>query len=256
MRLKVKTQIWDKEAIKKGILDDCGPASVAACIGWATDYAVEPTVAQTVHAYQKINGRVDAQGVLSQGTTFAGNIKVAKAFGVNGKWPKKWGDIIAAAKKGAAILLNVQAPKNYPPQAMSIWAKKQQKSKPGSTYGHYVTVVYSDEFGWQVADPTMSGKGKEMFGARITEDDFKALAASKGRTLTSVCIIFPKVKAKAKTEAPAAPAETPAPASAPTAPAPAAVVKSAPAAPAPAKWTGLRGRIKWVAGRLTGRIAK
>jgi hypothetical protein len=250
MRLKVKSQIWDQEAIKRGILDDCGPASVAACIGWATGYVTEPGVDQTVHAYQKINGRVDEQGKLSAGTTFAGNIKVAKAFGVAGKWPKTWAEIIAAGKKGAAILLNVQAPKNYPPQAMSAWAKKQQKRKSGSTYGHYVAVAYCDDHGWQVADPTMTGKGKEALGALITEDEFKAMASSKGRALASTCIIFPQVKKPAPIVPPKAEkAEPVAPATIPVA-APAVVVSAPVVAPKP-----IVAAVRRILGRF-GRIAK
>ncbi len=229
MRLKVKSQIHDKEA-KKGILDDCGPAATACAVLWATKGEVDLNVSAFVKEYEKF-GRFDKQGVLSEGTTFAQNIKAAQPHGVKGTWPKNWDQVIAAAKAGAAIIVNVQGPKGYP--AFTAWAAKHKKKNPTRTYGHYTTVAYDEVDGWQWADPTGTGTGDEALGFKITEADFVALASGKGRTRHTTCIIISapkKVEAPAKPVAPVAPV-APAPAApAPVVPAP---VTPAPVAPKP-----------------------
>jgi len=223
MRLKVKSQIHDKEAKKKGILDDCGPAATACAALWATKGAVDLNVSSFVKEYEKF-GRFDRQGVLSEGTTFAQNIKAAQAHGVKGVWPKSWDQVIAAAKAGAAIIVNVQGPKGYP--KFTAWAAAHKKKNPSRTYGHYTTVVYDEADGWQWADPTATGKGDEALGFQITEADFVALASGKGRAKHTTCII---ISAPKEVEAPAAPSK-PVP---PVAPTPASPTPTAPAPVAP-----------------------
>jgi hypothetical protein len=187
MRLKVKSQIHDKEAKKKGILDDCGPAATACAVLWATKGAVDLNVSSFVKEYEKF-GRFDKQGVLSEGTTFAQNIKAAQPHGVKGTWPKNWDQVIAAAKAGAAIIVNVQGPKGYP--KFTAWAAKHKKKNPTRTYGHYTTVAYDEADGWQWADPTGTGTGNEALGFKITEADVVALASGKGRAKHTTCIII------------------------------------------------------------------
>lgn len=223
MRLKVKSQIHDKEAKKQGILDDCGPAATAAAVLWATKGAVDLNVTAFVKEYEA-HGRFDKQGVLSEGTTFAQNIKAAQPHGVKGTWPKNWDQVIAAAKAGAAIIVNVQGPKGYP--AFTAWAAKHKKKNPKKTYGHYTTVAYDEVDGWQWADPTGTGTGDEALGFKITEADVVALASGKGRAKHTTCIII-----TAKAPAPAKPAEPVAPVQpvAPVAP----VAPAEPVAPVP-----------------------
>lgn len=224
MRLRVKSQIHDKEAKRQGILDDCGPAATAAAIWWATKGAVDLKVSQLVREYEAF-GRFDKQGVLSEGTTFAQNIKAAAAHGVKGIWPKSWDQVISAAKSGAAIIVNVQGPKGYP--AFTAWAAAHKKRNPKKTYGHYTTVAYDEADGWQWADPTGTGNGTEALGFKITEADFVALASGKGRAKHTTCIIVVPAQAPSK-PAPVKP-EPPAPVvPAPVAPAPPAPVPVAP----------------------------
>jgi len=235
MRLKVKSQIHDKEAKKKGILDDCGPAATACAVLWATKGEVDLNVTAFVKEYEKF-GRFDKQGVLSEGTTFAQNIKAAQPYGVKGTWPKNWDQVIAAAKAGAAIIVNVQGPKGYP--KFTAWAANHKKKNPTRTYGHYTTVVYDETDGWQWADPTATGKGDEAIGFQITEADFVALASGKGRAKHTTCII---ISAPKKAEAPAEPAKPAVPVTpAPVAPTPVAPVPAAPAPVAPRPTTPAR----------------
>lgn len=209
MRLKVKSQIHDKEAKKQGLLDDCGPAATAAAICWATKGKIDLNVTAFVKEYEQF-GRFDKQGVLSEGTTFAQNIKAAQLHGVKGTWPKNWDQVIAAAKAGAAIIVNVQGPKGYP--AFTAWAAKHKKNNPTRTYGHYTTVAYDEVDGWQWADPTGTGVGTEALGFKITEADFVALASGKGRARHTTCIIITeKAPAVAKPAEPVAPAKPVAP---------------------------------------------
>ena len=234
MRLKVKSQIHDKEAKKQGILDDCGPAATAAAVLWATKGAVDLSVTAFVKEYEA-HGRFDKQGVLSAGTTFSQNIKAAQPHGVKGTWPKNWDQVIAAAKAGAAIIVNVQGPKGYP--AFTAWAAKHKKKNPTKTYGHYTTVAYDEADGWQWADPTGTGTGNEALGFKITEADVVALASGKGRAKHTTCIIITaKAPAAADPSKPAEPVRPVAPVDpvapvAPVAPAPPAR-PAAPAVPA------------------------
>ena len=268
MRLKVKSQIHDKEARKQGILDDCGPAATAAAILWATGTDLDVTA--FVAEYEKITGRKDAQGVSSAGTTFAQNIKMAARHGVKGVWPKTWAQVIAAAKKGSPVVLNVQGPKGYPANGKSAWTRKWEaywlKKDPARIdkgFGHYVTIAYDEADGWQFADPTMTGTGKEAYAFKITEADFLAMAKGKGRAAHTTCIIFAATAAKkpAETKPVVAPPVVIAP-PAPALPAVVLPVEAKPIAvqpqPAPVqrKWTGLRGQIGFIINRLTNRIAK
>lgn len=230
MRLKVKSQIHDAEARKQGILDDCGPAATAAAIGWVTGEDID--VSAFVAEYTKVVGREDKQGVSSAGATFAENIKMAARHGAKGTWPKSWDQVVRAAQLGAAIILNVQGPKGYPAGKMSAWTRKWiaywTKKDPAHVakgFGHYVTVAFCDDCGWQYADPTMTGKGKEAEAFLISEADFAAMASGKGRAKHTTCIIITTAQKKTQPtpSVPAKPKETPAVAPVP-APAPKPIV--------------------------------
>ena len=257
MRLKVKSQIHDKEARKQGILDDCGPASTAAAILWATGTDLDVTT--FVAEYEKITGRKDVQGVSSEGTTFAQNIKMAARHGVKGVWPKSWPQIIAAAKKGSAIVLNVQGPRGYPANGKSAWTRKWEaywsKKDPAHVakgFGHYVTIAYDETDGWQFADPTMTGKGKEAVAFKITEADFLAMAKGKGRAPHTTCIIFTATVAKKLAEA----APVAAPVATTVAPTPAPVVSSKPEPVAAPVHKPIVAAVRRILGRIIGPIAK
>ena len=254
MRLKVKSQIHDKEARQQGILDDCGPAATAAAIGWVTGEDLDVTA--FVAEYAKVVGRQDKQGVSSAGATFAQNIKMAARHGAKGTWPKSWDQVVRAAQLGAAIILNVQGPKGYPAGKMSAWTRKwiaywtkKDPAKVAKGFGHYVTVVYCDDCGWQYADPTMSGKPKEAEAFLISLSDFEAMASGKGRAKHTTCVIIttaskkqPKADVPPKGKEPLAPVPT----------------KPEPVAPTPVKPAvrPIVAAVRRIIDRRFGRVAK
>lgn len=214
MKLKVKSQLEsDFEARKKNIYDDCGPSSMACAVGWVTGYAVDPSAADGVAAKTKATGKEEKQGVLDNGSTLAELIKTAEvlAKGVDARWATSWDDVVASAKAGAAIGINVQAPKGYPAKALSkwhqrwafYWGPKGKGNDPkhlAAGYGHMTCAVYCSCHGWQFADPTMSGKGSETYGVSLTESEVKAIASGKGDAPHKRCIVIGYKKPAAKPE--------------------------------------------------------
>ncbi|CAB4194545.1 hypothetical protein UFOVP1252_120, partial [uncultured Caudovirales phage] len=66
LRYRVKSQLYsDQEAIKQGILDDCGPSSMAAAVSWVFKYTPghDYSASEGVAAKAKATGRVEKQGV-------------------------------------------------------------------------------------------------------------------------------------------------------------------------------------------------
>jgi hypothetical protein len=279
MKLRVLSQIWDAEA-KKGILDDCGYASLGAAVAWASGYTFTPTVGEVLVAAKKAIGYVDRQGAGDAGSSLPGLAKTAVVLGAKARYAKSWADVLAAGKAGNAIGIWVQQPVGYPKAvAMSAWHKKWAKrnaGKPDASYGHMTCAAFDPAEGWMWADPTRTGKGAEAFAVPITEADLFAIADSKrvsGKHNAPahkhvLIITYPKAATPEAVVPPKAekadPAPFPAPVVepiviAPVVPTPAPVVpsKPVPVAPVQAKWTGLRGQLTWVVGRLTGRnIAK
>ncbi|CAB4152931.1 hypothetical protein UFOVP613_40 [uncultured Caudovirales phage] len=216
-RLEVRSQLYsDQEAIKKGILDDCGPSSVAAAVGWASGYAVRPSAAEGVAAKAKATGRTEKQGVLDNGSSVADLIKTARVLGAQARWAKSWDDALAAARAGAALGVWVQAPHGYPAQALSRWhkqwAKWWSKKDPAhyrAGYGHMTCAAWSSDLGWQFADPTMDDRrADEKYGVLISEADLLAIASGKpGAPYKHIIVITYR--------RPAAPAPVPVPVAAP-----------------------------------------
>lgn len=187
-RLKIRSQLPLIE--KGGVLDDCGPSSVAAACSWIT--GKEISARDGVLAKEAATGKKDIPGVADNGTTMAEIIKIAKVFDVSGKWAKSWDEVVSKAKSGSAIVINVQAAKNYPKQAISSWHKRFVGRHAGATYGHMTCAVYDKELGWQYADPTFSGRGQEAYAALVSESELKAMASSKGDAPHKRCIILSK----------------------------------------------------------------
>ncbi len=219
MKLKVKSQLDTDAEAKKGILDDCGPSSMACAVGWATAYAVDPSAKDGVAAKAKATGKVEKQGVSDNGSSLADLVKTAEvmAKGIDARWAKDWNDVVASAKAGAAIGVWVQAPKGYPKQALSKWhhrwvfwwSRKDKGNKPekiAAGYGHMTCAAWDATEGWQFADPTMSGVGAEQYGAKILESDLKAIASGKPGEPHKKCIIITYKKPAAAVPAPVAPA--------------------------------------------------
>jgi hypothetical protein len=187
-KLKIRSQLDHVEA--GGILDDCGPSS-AACASSGV-LGKDITAAEGRKAKEKATGFKEKQGVSDNGSSLWDLIKTCKVLGANARYPKDWDDCVASAKKGAALIINVDAAKNYPPQAISSWHQRYVGRHKGATYGHMVAAAYDAELGWQFADPTFTGKGKEQFAVLVTEVQLKSIASSKGEAPFKRCIIVKK----------------------------------------------------------------
>ena len=214
MRLIVKSQLYTDKEASQGILDDCAPSALAAAVAYASGYAINPTAAEGVAAKAKATKQRDTQGKSDNGSSLPQMVQTAKVFGAKARYPKSWADAMAAAKSQAAVLLWVQAPIGYPANALSTWAKKHKaywakQGQPNRTYGHMVCVAWSQEFGWQLADPTMDErKPAERYGFPITEADVLAMAKGKPGPAYKHLLIITHPGAAAK-PAPAAPATKP-----------------------------------------------
>jgi hypothetical protein len=191
MKFKVKSQLDHVE--KGGILDDCGPSSVAALVAWASKYKVDPSAGDGINAKAKATGFVEKQGVSDNGSSLADLIKTAKVMGATARWAKSWDDVVASATRGAGIGVWVQQPVGYPLGVeISEWHKRWLKwwgPKGGGWkkdpnhikkgYGHMTAAGWDSVEGWQWACPTRSGKGKEQFAVKVTEAQLKQIADSK-----------------------------------------------------------------------------
>lgn len=185
MRLKVRSQLPHVE--KGGVLDDCGPSSAACAASWVLGKDI--SAAEGIAAKVKVTGKPDKPGVPDNATSLAEIVKVVKELGASGRWAKDWADVVAALKNGCAVVINVDAAKNYPSQAISEWHKRFVGRHAGATYGHMVCAAWDSEIGFQFADPTFTGKGKERFAVPVTIQELKAIASSKGDAPHSRCII-------------------------------------------------------------------
>jgi hypothetical protein len=186
VKYKVKSQIGTDAESLKGILDDCGPSSMAAAVAWASGYLLDPTATEGVKAKEKATGRKEKQGVSDNGSSLSDLIKTAKVLGANARYAESWEDVIQEARKGAAIGIWVQQPAGYPKDLeVSEWHDKWKRwwwvkqKQPDRTYGHMTSAGWDPVEGWQWSCPTRSGKGKEAFGVKVTEDQLKKIADSK-----------------------------------------------------------------------------
>jgi len=222
MKFRVKSQLDHEE--KGGILDDCGPSSIAACVSWVFKYSEgkDFSAGDGIAAKAKATGFVEKQGVSDNGSTLAQLILTAKQLGATARWAKDWNDVINSAKAGAAIGVWVEQPAGYPKGLeVSAWHAKWERwwwvkqKQPTRTYGHMTAAVYDPIDGWQWACPTRSGKGAEQFGVKIDEKILLTLADSKRVSKKHVAPAFKHViiiEAPKGWVAPAAkPAEQPAP---------------------------------------------
>jgi hypothetical protein len=218
---KVKSQLDHEE--KGGILDDCGPSSVAAAVSWAFKYTKDFSAADGIAAKEKATGHKDKQGVSDNGSSLSDLIKSARVLGAEARFAKSWDDVVKSAKAGAGLIVWVQQPIGYPEGLQvsnwhSRWAaywSKKDNSHIKAGYGHMTAAADDPELGWQWACPTRSGKGKEQFGVIVSEAQLQQIADSKrvskqhkGEPHEHVIII--SVKGAAAPAAPA-PAEKPVP---------------------------------------------
>ena len=236
MKYKVKSQLDHEE--KGGILDDCGPSSVAACVAWVFKYAPgkDFSAGDGIAAKAKATGFVEKQGVSDNGSSLGDLIKTARVLGADARWAKDWNDVINSAKAGAALGVWVEQPAGYPKGLeVSAWHAKWERwwwvkqKQPTRTYGHMTSAVYDPIDGWQWACPTRSGKGAEQFGVKIDEKILLALADSKRVSKKHVAPAFKHIIIITAPKGWVAPAPAAQPVAA-VAPAP---VAAAPVAPAP-----------------------
>lgn len=187
MDLLVRSQVPLAEKGGQKWIDDCGPASVAMAVGWATGYTITPTAKQgwTAAAQAGRNDRPD-QG---DGTSAKQVIDACKVLGTNARWAKSWDEAATAAKnKGSALIVNIQASEAcVPPHLRSTWQVASWRRQPGHTYGHWIVLTH-DGTGWLYACPTMvDGE----VGRRATTQEVKALRESK-RAAARVTVIVTK----------------------------------------------------------------
>jgi hypothetical protein len=184
MKFKVKSQLDHVE--KGGILDDCGPSSASAALAWAAKYLIDPSAGDGIRAKAKATGFVEKEGVSDNGSSLGDLIKTVKVLGGSARYAKSWDDVVLSAHRGAGLIIWVQQAVGYPDVEISEWHKKWQKYwqtkgpkhiKEG--YGHMTAAGWAAVDGWQWACPTRSGKGKEKFGVKVTEDQLKQIADSK-----------------------------------------------------------------------------
>ena len=185
MKFRVKSQLDHVE--KGGILDDCGPSSVAALVSWASGYELDLSAADGIAMKARVTGQVDVDGKSDNGSSLAQLIKVANAFGAKARWAKSWEDVVASAKRGAAIGVWVQQPVGYP-EGLEVsawhvkWGKWWRKTDPAhlrAGYGHMTAAGWDPIEGWQWACPTRSGKGAEAFAVKVSEEQLRKIADSK-----------------------------------------------------------------------------
>jgi len=188
MKLQIRSQLDHVEP--GGVLDDCGPSSAAAASSWVLKGDINALAG--IQAKERAVGYKDKQGVSDNGSSLWELIKTCKELGANARYPRDWEDCVESAKKGAALIINVQAAKNYPKQALSAWHKRYIGRHAGATYGQMAAAAWCEDHGWQFADPTFSGKGKEKFAVSVTEKELKAIASSKGDAPFKRCIIVKK----------------------------------------------------------------
>lgn len=181
-------------------MDDCGVTSAGMAVQWATKGAITVTPQQSWDAGAKA-GRKDVDGA-GNGTSAVELVKTAKVLGAHAVVVRSWDAAKNAARKGAAIVTNVDAPLGIPERVWSDWQKKRAKGKP--PYGHWC-VLACDGGQWEYADPTMSATGKEVYGKAISEKEADSIAHSK--TLAKKTPIWIVVTATAP--APKTPAKKP-----------------------------------------------
>lgn len=189
---RVKSQLYaDAEAQRKGskqVLDSCTWASCAAAVSWASGYTVDFTAAQGVAAFEKATGRKDRQGISDAGGSLKEAAQTIAVLGGKARYAKSWADAMAAAKKGAALLMHVQQPVGYPNVRISkwhdVWKRWWTKKDPkhlAAGYGHCTSAGWCEDYGFQWACPTRDDRytPSEKYGEPVTEEQLRQIANSK-----------------------------------------------------------------------------
>jgi len=226
MKYNVKSQLYaDAEAQLKGskqILDDCTWSSCAAAVSWASGYTVDYTAAQGVAAFEKATGRKDKQGVSDAGGSLKEAAQTIAVLGGKARYAKSWEDAMAAAKGGAALMVWVQQPINYPTgvkisawhDRWNKWWTKTDPSHIKAGYGHMTSAGYDEVDGWQWACPTRDEKvAAEKYGVQVTEAQLRQIAGSKVAAkkvaVDYKCLLIVTYPTRGRVDAPATPVRVP-----------------------------------------------
>jgi hypothetical protein len=170
MPLKVFSQLPHAE---NGLIDDCGLAALAMGIHHSSNGIVSPGVKAAIDAATKA-GRIDRFGK-SDPTTFAHMIAAGKILGASLVQASSWKIAVSEMRKGKAAIVALSAHSAIPAHALSAWQRSNMKRRPGHSYRHALTLAIVDGK-FYLADPTLSGKGKETEGVEITEGEARTLA--------------------------------------------------------------------------------
>jgi hypothetical protein len=198
-------------------MDDCGVTSAGMALQYASKGEITVTPQEAWDAGRRA-GRKDVDGE-GNGTSAHELIATVKQLGGYAQWVPAWAAAKRAAAAGAAIVVNVEAPLGIPKRVWSEWQKKRAANS--APYGHWC-VLAREGGAWEYADPTMSGKGKEVYGKAISEQEADGIARSK--TLVKKTPIWIAVYAsKPAPKTPVKPPQKPVAASKPAAP-----IKTAP----------------------------
>ena len=190
MQYRVKSQLWSDDEAKggKGILDDCTWSSCAAAVSWTSGYTVDYSAAEGVAAEKAALNRVDQQGVSDNGGSLSEAAKVIAHLGGHARYAKSWQDAVDAAKGGAALMVWVQQPFDYPADVeISGWHERWKKwwssrdpKQIKDGYGHMTSAGWCECHGWQWACPTRDEKlANEKYGVKVTEEQLRQIANSK-----------------------------------------------------------------------------
>ena len=170
MTLKVFSQLPHAE---NGLIDDCGLAALAMAIHHSSKGAVSPGVKAAIDAATKA-GRIDRFGK-SDPTTFAHMVAAGKILGATLVPASSWSVAVSEMRKGKGAIVALSAHNAIPAHALSAWQRSNMKRRPGHSYRHAVALAIVDGK-FFLADPTLSGKGKEAVGVEITEGEARTLA--------------------------------------------------------------------------------
>jgi len=170
MPLKVFSQLPHAE---NGLIDDCGLAALAMTIHHSSKGAVSPGVKAAIDAATKA-GRIDRFGK-SDPTTFAHMIAAGKILGATLVPASSWKIAVSEMRKGKGAIVALSAHNAIPAHALSAWQRSNMRRRPGHSYRHAVALAIVDGK-FYLADPTLSGKGKEAEGIEITEGEARTLA--------------------------------------------------------------------------------
>jgi hypothetical protein len=139
----------------------------------STNGAVSPGVKAAIDAATKA-GRIDRFGK-SDPTTFAVMVAAGKLLGATLTPAPSWAAAVAGMRKGQGTIVALSAHNAIPAHALSAWQRGNMKRRPGHSYRHAVALAMTDGK-FYLADPTLSGKGKETEGIEITEGEARTLA--------------------------------------------------------------------------------